>query len=94
MDITQMESDDVFIQSPSESDMQDITTRVVSIISEVQKTPVSELPPLHRSINTDSLDSLFQDQKKGQEVQVQFTYAGTSVAIDSDGRIIVPKPED
>lgn len=63
-----------------------VTTSVVSSVAAVAGVEPSALPPLHRSLDTDALDSIV-GAPRDDAVTVAFTYAGYRVVVDGGGSI-------
>lgn len=65
---------------------------VVELVGTVLDRDPVDLPPLHRRIDTDALDSLFQDSP-GDVARtrglVEFRYTECEVRIYSDGEVVV-----
>lgn len=51
-----------------------------------------DLPPLHDAVDPDALNALVRSTD--QSLHVTFDYAGLVVAIDGDGEISLPNPEN
>jgi len=60
---------------------------VVDAVAAATGRDPTDLPPLHRSIDTDALDALTTDD--GTTLAVSFSYAGTDVLLGSDGVVDV-----
>lgn len=64
------------------------STGVVMAVAAVTGRPVESFEPLNEAIDTDALDSLV-DPSSADPVRVTFTYAGTTVIVDSTRRVLV-----
>lgn len=66
-----------------------MSVRVAEKIAAREGVPSSELtPPMYNVIDTDALDSLYSSTRDGQvKPNLEFTYNGYFVRIDSSGRI-------
>lgn len=71
-----------------------VSRTIVDAIATCEGTQPSELPPLHRSINPDALNYLFEttgdDAPTG--ATLSFSYAGYVVLVMSTGQILIRKP--
>lgn len=71
-------------------DAESLTVRVVEEVAEREGVDPLDLPPLHDSIDTDALESLFSGPIAGAErdgVEITFTYRGYAVTVAADGAI-------
>lgn len=65
-----------------------ISAGVVMAVAAVTGRPVESIEPLNEVIDTDALDSIV-DPATSDSVRVTFTYAGTTVIVDSTRRVLV-----
>lgn len=63
-----------------------IVDRIIQRVSTETNTDPLDLPPLYETIEPDALEACIRGMADGE---VSFTYAGTAVAVDSDGSIRV-----
>lgn len=72
------------------------TTAIIRLVCTVLDREVTDLPPLHHTIETDALNALFQ-RRSGRSVgttgKVMFEFAGCDVTYRSDG-VVVVEPRD
>lgn len=68
-----------------------LSTTVITAIADVADEQPLDLPPLYDTIDPDTLDSLFSPNEGGGDVpdHIGFTHAGCTVAVHSDGKVIV-----
>lgn len=64
------------------------STGVVMAVAAATGRTAASIEPLHETIDTDALDSLV-DPTGSDPVRVTFTYAGTTVTVDSTRRVLV-----
>lgn len=64
------------------------STGVVMAVAAVTGRRAESIEPLNESVDTDALDSLV-DPAGSTPVSVTFTYAGTTVTVDSTPRVLV-----
>lgn len=62
---------------------ENVNYAVICGVSAFENRPPMELPPLQKTIDTDSLDSIFQTQRG--EVQVSFYYGNSRVTVINTG---------
>lgn len=68
-----------------------ITTAVVEAIAEAEGCDPTDLEQLHRAIDTDALDALFEDGRI-QGGCLSFVYSGYKVTVTSDGVVGIDEP--
>lgn len=75
-------------------DSEPVTTTVVEAIAEAKGCDPTELEELHRAIDTDALDALFDEGTPGhlRDGQLSFVYSGFEVTITSDGAVNLGEP--
>jgi len=83
-----------FVQLPSETDAEELSVRILELISDIQGCPEVHLPPLEEYICTDALADMLDETSDSQQIQVAFDYAGTTVLVDSEHRIMVANSAD
>lgn len=80
----------IFIRYRSEesmtADSQTVTERVVQSVATYADTDPLDLPPLYHTIDPDALEANIESRS---DVEIQFQYAGHSVAVRSDGIVEV-----
>ena len=67
-----------------------ISTTIAQAIADITDTPVRELPPLGRTIDTDALDDLLRSRPGSPvppDVRISFTYQRYRVIFDDSGII-------
>lgn len=72
-----------------------VSIRVVETVAAHEGIdPLEVSPPLHRAIDTSSLDELFAPTRSGRRDAgtVSFTYRGHRVRVESDGRVTLEAP--
>ena len=60
---------------------------IVEAVAAATNRPVTELPLLQKTIDTDALDAILKN--KAPSVSISFRYAGTTVWVDGEGSIEV-----
>ena len=72
----------------------EISTLICSVVADISEVDPMELEPLHRTVDPDSLNSLFKFNKpgySGDEGHVKFSFAEYNVTVHADGTVeIVP----
>lgn len=68
------------------SNSQTATERVVQSVATYTDTDPLDLPPLYHAIDPDALEASIESRS---DVEIQFQYAGHSVAVRSDGIVEV-----
>ena len=71
------------------ADGQPITAAVVDAVATTAGTDPIELPPLYDSVDPDALDTLFERQREGTDLEIAFSYTGYRVVIEDGERITV-----
>ena len=73
------------ISSSGTFERQSLSTEVVGAVADAEDEPATALtPPLASVIDPDALDSLFQ---VGSHGQVEFSYLGYQITVDSAGNV-------
>lgn len=63
------------------------TLRAVAAVAD---TPPTDLPPLHRTVDTDALNALLEHMcERDTRGRVTFTYHGCHLVLDTDGTGVV-----
>ena len=68
-----------------------LSFQIVEKVAAIKSVPSHELDPLYTVIDTDALEHLFTGRSR--RGYVEFRYEGCTVQVDSDGQIVVVKPE-
>ena len=75
-----------------------VSAAVVDAVSEAKGVSPTEVhPPLHRVVDADALNRLFQSKEyaPGEEPRVSFYYAGHEVTVRGRGDVVVrPETDD
>ena len=68
-----------------------LSVSVATAVATVRGVPVTELEPLHYTIDTDALERLFEPRSDGLRSggRVTFEYAGCDVTVTASGQILV-----
>lgn len=72
-----------------------VSAAVVDAVAEAKGVSPTEVrPPLHRVVDADALNQLFQSNRDapGEEPRVSFCYAGYEVTVRGQGEVVV-RPE-
>jgi len=72
----------------------DLSTTVVSAVSDAVDVPPLELPPLSDAIDADALNALFRREIGGTPDSISFTYVGCRVTVRGDGTVTVADAAD
>ena len=93
--ITSSSNDDRYVVQYDRLDDEPLSVTVASAVASVTGHDVTELEPLHYTINTDALERLFEPRPNGLRTggTVTFEYQGCTVTITADGEITV-EPAD
>ena len=62
----------------------EVAVAIVDAVADRKGVDPTELPPLYDVIDTDGLEGVVDDERAGS-LQVQFTYAGYRITIESAG---------
>lgn len=62
------------------------TEAILTALAELNDTSPLEFPPLHKSIDADTLDRVVE---YGPDATIQFTYNGYHVTVQGSGHIIL-----
>ncbi|WP_290813804.1 HalOD1 output domain-containing protein [Halovivax sp.] len=64
---------------------------IASAVADVLGTEVTELEPLHYTIDTDALERLFEPRPSGPRTDgvIAFEYQGCTVDVSADGEVVV-----
>jgi hypothetical protein len=74
-----------------EGDFRSASNAVLTAVAEYEQVDVADLePPLYTAIDTESLDSLFNDSSG----EVTFQYRGHEVRVDSDYNVEISPAEE
>lgn len=65
-------------EAPIDEDVP-VTTTVVEAVAAASNTPMDELPSLHRSVDTDAVETIFAN--RSTDGRVTFRYAGFTISI-------------
>ena len=68
---------------------QPITGAVVDAVATADGTDPIELPPLYDSVDPDALDTLFERQREGIDLEITFSYAGYGIVVEDGDRVTV-----
>lgn len=66
------------------------STSVVTAVARAKNVDQTDLPPLYYAIDPDALDKLFRSEHRssaGDTAEVQFTFAGCDVVVDSENGV-------
>ena len=67
----------------------DLSTTVVTAVSDAVDVPALELPPLSDTIDPDALNGLFRPEGDRVPDEISFTYVGCRVTVRGDGTVAV-----
>ncbi|GAA0201583.1 HalOD1 output domain-containing protein [Haladaptatus pallidirubidus] len=73
-------------------DEENVTDGVVTAVGNATEMSMTEMTPLHESVDVDALNDLFSDNHDGSsrnQGRVRFTYCGCRIHILSTGRVLV-----
>lgn len=76
-------------------DDRNVSTAVVDAVADAKGISPTEIrPPLHRVVDADALNHLFQSKRyaPGEEPRVSFCYAGYEITVHGRGEVVV-RPE-
>lgn len=71
--------------------------RVIEAVADETGTAPTELAPLYRTVDPDSLDALFRSppsEGRGGMLRVEFTFGGCRVVVSSDDTIAVSSADE
>lgn len=73
------------------SDGEPLSVAIALAVADATDTDVTELEPLHYTINADALDRLFEPRVNGHRAggSVTFAYSGCEVTVNAGGSIDV-----
>lgn len=86
------EGTDRLLSSCDLSDPDSVVTGIVATVAQLRDEGPESLEPLDQVVDSDALAQLFTTSFSGQARgpgRVDFTYAGCSVTLTSDGEIVV-----
>jgi len=69
-----------------------VSASIVTGVSEATGKPHGEIEPLHRTVDTDALESIFRDRATGDRRNagvVTVVHEGCLVRVHADGRVVV-----
>lgn len=71
-----------------------LSVTIATAVAEVVDEPVTELEPLHYTIDTDALERLFEPRANGHRASgtVSFSYQGCTVSVSAAGEVVVDTP--
>ena len=92
---TSPSSDDCYVVQYDRLDDEPLSVTVATAVASVTGRDVTELEPLHYTVNTDALERLFEPRPNGlrSDGTVTFDYQGCTVTITADGEISVEPAE-
>ncbi|SIR01925.1 hypothetical protein SAMN05421858_1141 [Haladaptatus litoreus] len=73
-------------------DKESVTDGVVTAVGSATGLSMTEMPPLHESVDVDALNGLFSDSYGGtsrNQGRIRFTYCGCKIHVLSSGRVLV-----
>ncbi|QCC53007.1 HalOD1 output domain-containing protein [Natronorubrum bangense] len=82
---------DHYVVQHDRLDDQPLSVAIVDAVATFCDEEITELEPLHYTINTDALERLFEPRAEGvrSDGSVVFEYNGCLVTVDADGEIRV-----
>lgn len=77
-------------------DDEPLSVTIATAVSAVTGTDVTDLPPLHYSIDADALERLFEPRADGlrSNGRVTFEYNDCHVTVSATGEITVDRPDE
>ncbi len=86
-------SDDHYVVQYDRLDDEPLSVAVATAVASVIGRDVTELEPLHYTVNTDALERLFEPRPNGlrSDGRVTFEYQGCTVTVTTDGKITVER---
>lgn len=88
------EGKDRLLSSCDPTEPDSVVTTIVTSVAQLRDERAESLEPLDASIDSDALAELFTPALSGDHRgpgRVDFTYAGCSVTLTSDGQIVVTR---
>lgn len=88
------ERNDQLLSSCDLTDPDAVVTTVVATVAQLRGEPPESLEPLDDSVDGEALTDLFAPARSGKRRgpgRVDFTYAGCSVTVTSDGEVIATR---
>lgn len=71
-----------------------VVTTIVATVAELGGETAESLPPLDRAVDGEALADLFAPRRSGERRgpgRVDFAYAGCTVTLTADGRVVVTR---